>query len=191
LGRDKAAALLGGRPLLDWVATSLAEACDRVLAVGPPGRFWPRVSAHLEVVDDLYPGEGPLGGMISAFRRIGEGAAFVSACDTPFLESSDTLAIAACLEPGAGAAVPRAHGALQPLAAAYDVAVCLPVLESLFASGERRVQALFAHVRVVEVDARTLSPHAFDSLDTPGAFAAAAARVASGEAPRSGAAGCG
>jgi molybdopterin-guanine dinucleotide biosynthesis protein A len=185
-GRDKAAALLDGRPLLEWVATALAPACNRMVAVGPAGRAWPHAGVDLEIVDDLFPGEGPLGGMISAFRRIGHGHAFVSACDTPFLQPADVIAIAACLSEGVAAAVPRARDALQPLAAAYDVTSCLPALESLFEAGERRVQALFSQVRVVEVDAEALSERAFDSLDTPEALAEAAARIALGEAPRSG-----
>jgi molybdopterin-guanine dinucleotide biosynthesis protein A len=168
-GSDKAWAMLDGRTLLDRVAEAVALACPRVFVVTAAARELPPSSVPFQRVDDVYPGEGPLGGMASAFRLIGAGGtggAFVTAVDAPFIDYRDIARVAGFLAPGVDVAVPRAGGSLQPLFAVYSVAGCLPAIERLFAAGERRVQTIFEHLRVAEVDSSLLNPLSFRSVNT-------------------------
>ncbi|WP_019833310.1 molybdenum cofactor guanylyltransferase [Sphingomonas sp. PR090111-T3T-6A] len=81
-GRDKALALIDGRPMLDHVAGRLNMQCDALVVVG---RDWP----GLERVSDLpAPGLGPLGGLAGALayaERNGFDAVLTSGCDLPGL----------------------------------------------------------------------------------------------------------
>jgi molybdopterin-guanine dinucleotide biosynthesis protein A len=164
-GRDKASALLLGRPMLDWVCSAVAAVCGRVLVVAPEGRALPAVQAIVERIDDAFPGEGPLGGLISGFRALGSGNLVAVGCDVPLLERQDLEAVAAALE-GHDAAWPVVAGRPQPLAAAYDLERCLPKLEALFASGERRLLALRDSLVIRDVAIHPAREMAFRSVNT-------------------------
>src|SRR5579859_5479057 len=68
MGRDKAALVLDGEPLLARVVSRLREAVDRVIVIGPPDRA-AIVPSDVSVFLDLEPGLGPLGGIYSALRH--------------------------------------------------------------------------------------------------------------------------
>ncbi|HLF70552.1 MAG TPA: NTP transferase domain-containing protein, partial [Dehalococcoidia bacterium] len=65
LGRDKASELLLGRPLLQHVLDRLAGLVDEIVVVRAAGQGLPELSATaaLTVVEDVYTGAGPLGGI--------------------------------------------------------------------------------------------------------------------------------
>jgi molybdopterin-guanine dinucleotide biosynthesis protein A len=171
-GRDKASALLLGRPMLDWVCNALAAVCGRVIVVAPSVRGLPAVSVPFERLDDAFPGEGPLGGLVSGFRGLGSGTALAVGCDMPLLEPPDLEAIVAALESN-DAAWPEVAGRSQPLAAAYDVARCLPNAEALFAAGERRLLAARDVLLIREVLISPAREMAFRSINTRADLAAA------------------
>jgi len=81
-GRDKALALIDGRPMLDHVAGRLDTQCDALVVAG---RDWPGLAR----VDDLpRPGLGPLGGLAGALAHAGRNgfdAVLTSGCDLPGL----------------------------------------------------------------------------------------------------------
>jgi len=81
-GSDKAAALIDGRPMLDWVIDALAPQVDEVIICGreAPGRIC--------VADRPRPDLGPLGGLNAALHYAaanGFDAALSVPCDTPRL----------------------------------------------------------------------------------------------------------
>src|SRR5690242_14839672 len=81
-GSDKAAALIDGRPMLDWVIDVLVPQVDDVLVCGreTPGR--------ISVPDYPTPDLGPLGGLNAALRYAaanGFDAVLSVPCDTPRL----------------------------------------------------------------------------------------------------------
>lgn len=178
MGRPKAWLEFSGVPLLVHLAERLGATFPRVIVVGAPGQPLPPTTARR--VDDERPGEGPLGGMVTGLRALGDGAsfAFVCSCDAPFLAVSvaEYLAnVCRCYD----VAVPEWEGRLHPLHAVYRVAI-LPVLETLFTAGERRPVALFDHVRTVivrEPELRALDPtgRTFWNMNTPDDYAAALA----------------
>jgi molybdopterin-guanine dinucleotide biosynthesis protein A len=81
-GSDKAAALIDGKPMLDWVIEALTPQVDDVLICGRerPDRSW--------VPDRPTADLGPLGGLNAALRYAaanGFGAVLSVPCDTPRL----------------------------------------------------------------------------------------------------------
>lgn len=90
-GSDKAAALLGGRPLLDLAAERLGRQVEAVVVVG---RTHPILAS---ISDRPAPDLGPLGGLCGALRHaLDEGyEAVVSAgCDMPLLPGNLVEALA-------------------------------------------------------------------------------------------------
>ncbi|MEN9506937.1 MAG: hypothetical protein RI958_2863 [Actinomycetota bacterium] len=83
MGRDKAFVEIDGVPMVSRVAAVLTESgCSSVVVVGGDAAALGRVG--LERIDDAWPGEGPLGGVITALRWAG-GPVLVVACDLPDL----------------------------------------------------------------------------------------------------------
>jgi molybdopterin-guanine dinucleotide biosynthesis protein A len=144
MGRDKSTLAIEGVPMARRVADALAAAgCDPVVAVGGDAKRLR--AAGLEVVPDTYPGEGPLGGIVTALRWSPAPAVFVAACDLPWLQGPTVAAVAA---PGQLAV---AHtGRREPLCACWPVAV-IGAVERAFAAGERSVYAVLAQLDVVDV----------------------------------------
>jgi len=100
----------------------------------------------VETVGDRWPGEGPLGGLITGLEAAGEGVHFVCACDMPLLRR-ELVQLILDRADGVDAVVPRAGGREHPLCAAYASA-CISPLMTAFASGERSVRRALAGLRV-------------------------------------------
>jgi molybdopterin-guanine dinucleotide biosynthesis protein A len=164
-GGDKAWALLAGRTLFDHVCRAVAEVCAPLIVVAPEGRALPP-TVPLSRLDDAWPGEGPLGGMLTAFRELRAGSAFVTGCDMPLLAPAVIEQVAAA-RGGSPAAVAVAGSALQPLCAVYDVAACLGVMEEMFADGERSVRAFLDRVDAAEVALGPAEAAGLRSVNTP------------------------
>jgi molybdenum cofactor guanylyltransferase len=83
-GSDKAAALVGGRAMIDHVAEALCHDCDQLVICGPEhGGF-------VTLQDVPAPGLGPLGGLCAALlhgEERGFDAVLSVPCDVPNLPS--------------------------------------------------------------------------------------------------------
>ncbi len=152
-GSDKAAAPIGGRPMLQRVVEAVAEACDEVIvvaAVGGAGSL-PPSPEPLVVVEDRVEGSGPLAGLVEGIRAARGPLCFVTSCDAPLLRPALLRLLAGHLG-GADICCPRVYGRLQPLAAVYRRETCLPVLERNLAAGRLPLLAAYDRLLVVEVD---------------------------------------
>ena len=87
-GTDKASVVIGGRPMLDRVCATLAPEVPRVVVVAASGQPLPPVSVTVEIVRDLFPGSGPLGGIVSGLAATSTNLGFVAASDLPLLDPS-------------------------------------------------------------------------------------------------------
>src|SRR5271165_3930423 len=83
MGASKAELQIGGEPLICRIASRIRRAVAGVLVVGPPelGRLVPDV----RVLSALHPGLGPIAGIEAALCAISADAAFIVACDMPFI----------------------------------------------------------------------------------------------------------
>jgi molybdopterin-guanine dinucleotide biosynthesis protein A len=86
-GRDKALVELGGLPMLGRMIALLQNVANNVKVVGTPEKYG---QFEREMVVDQWPGEGPLGGIITALENSRKSAArsewnVIVSCDMPFL----------------------------------------------------------------------------------------------------------
>jgi molybdopterin-guanine dinucleotide biosynthesis protein A len=175
MGAAKAAIPWGDGTLLSRAAAALAPAVDRVSVVRAPGQVLPPLPAGIAVAEDARPGRGPLEGLAAGLGALRPGEdAFVLAVDMPFAGADLAAAVLAALGPDADAAVPRAGGRAQPLAAAYRAGVAATARDLLDA-GRGRMTDLLGAIRVAWVDAAGLpgGAQALINVNTPGELAAA------------------
>lgn len=76
---DKCRLPLGGRSLLQRSLDVLIPITTTRLVVGGPPR------RDVPTLDDVFPGDGPIGGLLTALGAIATTHALVVACDLPFL----------------------------------------------------------------------------------------------------------
>jgi molybdenum cofactor guanylyltransferase len=171
MGRDKALVEIAGAPLVARVAQSLAHAgASPVFVVGGDRA---RIEAlGLAVVPDRFPGEGPLGGVLTALRHADTAVVAVLATDLVAAAASAIRAVRDAL--GAhDVAVPVVEGRRHFHHAVWHRRAIDP-LEAVFAAGERAIKRAVRDLRVVEVhgiDERLLldadSPHELPSDGSP------------------------
>ncbi|HEV2473503.1 MAG TPA: molybdenum cofactor guanylyltransferase [Chthonomonadales bacterium] len=144
MGFDKAAAPFGASTLLDHVITLVRQVVDEVVVVAASSESFPSCSAR--VLADLYPGEGPLGGIITALRQAAPGPHLVVACDMPFVAPALLQYMLAASE-DFDAVVPQSAGKLQPLCAVYNRTALNPLCRC-FSQGGRSVLAALETLNV-------------------------------------------
>lgn len=137
-GGEKAAAILGGRPLLMWAARRLQASCSTVAVNARPGTEAEALAraAGLVVLHDA-PGDatGPLAGVKAGLgwaKELGAGALAVSPCDAPLLP--EDLFARLLKEAGSGAAMAETADGRQPLCAVWPVSA-LPTVIAALANG--------------------------------------------------------
>ncbi|HYB42350.1 MAG TPA: molybdenum cofactor guanylyltransferase [Candidatus Methylomirabilis sp.] len=148
-GAPKGLLEVGGRRILDRVVGSLERATGRlpVLIANAPdaGRWRP----DLPVVSDVLPGQGSLGGILTAVETAGR--VVCVAWDMPFVPAELLAALARLLD-GADAALPESDSrrGLEPLCAAYGPA-CGPAIRTAIARGDARAIGFHRDVRVARL----------------------------------------
>jgi len=145
LGRDKALLEYRGEPLLQRAARVLGQVFSRVVVVSPARESYSRFD--LELVEDIVPDAGPLGGLHTALVHADGRDVFILACDHPFVEAPlvryvTTLHAKPGEEDGrsrvAEACVAQWKERLYPLCGLYSAACRKPIAERL-SRGELRV----------------------------------------------------
>ncbi len=161
-GSDKASAVVAGRPMLQLVAEALAQVCESLVVVRAGGQQLPPidVGAPVHVVDDRWPGRGPLAGLASGFPAVSTEYCFAASCDAPLLQPGLVRFLA---ERAAGhdIALVETGGHLNPLAAVYRASACLHAFESAVERGELKITDAFGGLDVVlvsEEEARIADP---------------------------------
>jgi molybdopterin-guanine dinucleotide biosynthesis protein A len=164
-GTDKALAKIAGKTMLQRTGELLAGVCDSVTVVAPKGKY---VDLPWDFTPDFWPGEGPLGGILSALLRLTDSIspneshaagdelrALILSCDMPFLTSeflaylrervsrSDALVV-----------VPQSANGLEPLCAAWNPRAVVG-LQSAFDSGVRKVTQAMKQLPMEVLDEST------------------------------------
>jgi molybdopterin-guanine dinucleotide biosynthesis protein A len=164
MGRDKALLPFRGGVLAEWVAREVAAVAGGVVLVGDPGRY---AAFGYAVIPDRYPGEGPLGGILTALAHTTAEWNLVVACDMPKLSAEflGRILEAAAGQSAADALVPTGPSGLpEPLCAAYHRR-SRAALEGAFERGERKVMRALATLPVVMWPMAELAP--FQNVNTP------------------------
>src|SRR5271155_3250417 len=148
-GADKARAVLAGQPMLTRMCDLLYAVTNSVHIVAPLDRY---EFATAPVIEDRWPGEGPLGGIITALfhSRANVGARhavpaaaedwnLIVSCDMPFLTPQFLTYLRDFAQASsAQAVVPESQHGREPLCACWRTSAAAE-LQSAFAGGMRRV----------------------------------------------------
>jgi molybdopterin-guanine dinucleotide biosynthesis protein A len=165
-GGEKAAALLGGKPLLTWAIERLRASCAEIAVSARPGSEAEALAGALPVLHDRSGDpDGPLAGVRAGLvwaTGAGALALAVSPCDAPLLPADLYPRLIAAAN--GGAAVAEADGRPQSLFAIWPVSA-LPAVEAAIAHGQHpavwRLLDEIGAVRVLFDDAE-----AFANLNT-------------------------
>jgi molybdopterin-guanine dinucleotide biosynthesis protein A len=155
MGRDKALLPFRGGVLAQSVARAVALAAGSATLAGNPARY-----AHLgyRVISDLYPGQGPLGGILTALHDTQSDWNLITACDLPNLSASflsDILETAR--NSTADALLPEGPAGLEPLCAVYHRR-SLAGLEAAFTRGVRKIKDALPDISLMALPAADLMP---------------------------------
>jgi molybdopterin-guanine dinucleotide biosynthesis protein A len=147
-GRDKAHAILWGKPLVSHVFETLTTLFEDLLIVtNQPLQY---ESYDAEVVSDIIAGAGSLGGLLTALVHAKAERCFVVACDMPFLtEAVIRKMLGTCK--GYDVVVPVLRGELQPLHAIYSKR-CIGPIQEMVARGEFRIYDFYPKVATLRLE---------------------------------------
>jgi molybdenum cofactor guanylyltransferase len=163
-GRDKALAKIAGKTMLQRTGELLADICYSVTVVAPKGKY---VDLPWDFTPDLWPGQGPLGGILSALLRLTDSIslneshaardelrALILSCDMPFLtrEFLDYLC-ESISKSDALVVVPKSANGLEPLCAGWSPRAVVG-LQSAFDSGVRKVTQAMKQLPMEVLDER-------------------------------------
>jgi molybdopterin-guanine dinucleotide biosynthesis protein A len=137
MGQDKALLEGSGGPLLGRLSRIVAAAAGGCTVVAPAGRY---EGLGVPVLSDLWPGEGPLGGILTVLENTSALWNLIVAVDMPLLDAEFLARLLAEARQGREALVP-AHpdGSLEPLCAVYP-STAITGIRHFFAGGGRRVK---------------------------------------------------
>lgn len=168
MGRDKALLPWHGTTMAQAVAEAVRTAAGSVALVGNPRRH-----GHLgySVVPDMYAGEGPLGGILTAIENSAADWNLIVACDMPALSAGFLGQLLAAADRCEGdALVPVGpSGRLEPLCGVYHRR-SRQGLYAAFLGGARKVAVALEGIRCVVWPVPEVSY--FQNVNTPEDWAA-------------------
>ncbi len=153
-GRDKALVEVGGTPMLERMTKLLQSVTKQVKIVAAPSKY---AAFGAEIVEDRWPGEGPLGGIITALEDSSKSPAkskwnLILSCDMPFL-TQDWLAFLGerAAKSKAQVVFPHSGSGPEPLCACWQTDAAAK-LRSGFERGVRKVTEGIALLRAEVLD---------------------------------------
>jgi len=153
-GRDKALVEVGGMPIIARMIELLESVTTQVKIVAAPSKY---AAFGAENVEDRWPGEGPLGGIITALEDAAKGPAdcewnLIVSCDMPFL-TREWLAFLGerAAKSKAQVVFPHSASGPEPLCACWQTGAAAE-LRSGFERGVRKVTEGIALLRAEVLD---------------------------------------
>lgn len=167
MGTDKAFVMLEGRTLLALMLELARSAAPEVRIVGDRAKF----AEFAPVVEDVFPGCGPLAGIHAALRSSQTDLNLILAVDVPFLSPEFLQFMITKSRCGAMVTVARTSGGWQPLCAVYRRQFA-DLAEKCVRAGIYRIDGLFFPATTSVIDDEELrvagfSPDLFRNLNTP------------------------
>lgn len=169
MGADKAFGVLDGRTLLARMLDLGRSLAANVWIVGDSAKFAP----FAPVVEDIFPGCGPLGGIHAALRSSQTDLNVILAVDVPFVSLAllQFLISRARSSPASLVTLAQANGRLQPLSAIYRRAFA-NIAGKALREGRNKIDALFQpeSTQIItqdELEVAGFSSRIFRNLNTP------------------------
>ena len=147
LNKSKDQMKLAGRPLIDWVISTLTSldnlTKEDIIIVGSKEKY----SNFKRVFKDIFPQKGPLGGIFSGLKVSTSQYNLLVGCDMPFIEVKllqymiENINTYDIVIPCYG------KGLIEPLCAIYSKS-CLEVIERNIKAGVLSVREIFPYLKV-------------------------------------------
>jgi len=163
MGRDKALLPYRGGVLAQAVAREVESAAGSAALVGSPGRY---IGSGFGIIPDIFPGQGPLGAILTALQTTTAEWNLIVACDMPnasarflrdLLDTAERWDVDALLPAGPSRLV-------EPLCAVYHKrtgqALC-----AAFSNGIRKITLALEGLRVAVLMVSEATP--FQNVNTP------------------------
>jgi molybdopterin-guanine dinucleotide biosynthesis protein A len=153
-GRDKSLVQIGNQPLLERLCSVLRDVTHSVAIVGAPEKYG---GFGVACTADRWPGEGPLGGIITALRAPAgpENSCewnVIIGCDMPFLTREWLKYLMARAQASATEVVaPKSVHGLEPLCACWRTSAAQK-LQRAFDGGVRKVTDGMKHLTMEVLD---------------------------------------
>jgi molybdopterin-guanine dinucleotide biosynthesis protein A len=164
LGRSKAITSVGGCMVIERIIRVLEPFSSQIIAVASAEKTDIPTARRVEIVTDVYPGRGPLGGIYTGLLHAQSDLALVVGCDMPFL-NANLISLMLDLADGFDVVAPRlGNGYVEPLHAVY-AKTCLMKMKSQLESSQLSIWSVLRelHARYMEeeeylpIDPRMLS----------------------------------
>lgn len=153
-GRDKALVEVGGKAMLERIFELLPGVTSRAKLVAAPNKY---DAFGAGIVEDRWPGEGPLGGIITALEDAAKSPSesqwnLILSCDMPFLTREWLVFLCErAAKSKAQVVVPHSAHGPEPLCACYRTDAA-GALRAAFESGVRKVTQGLQHVSTEVLD---------------------------------------
>lgn len=177
LDKDKGHLPFMGRNLIEWVIINILTikgiSQDNIIIIGPKENY----SHYAFVVEDLYPGKGPLGGIFSGLQYSKTFYNLVIGYDMPLIVPKFAEYLIS-QRIGYDLTIPTyGQNFYEPLCAVYSKA-CLEIIEQNIKKGLLAVRGIFPYLKirwVKENEIKEFDPdfHSFFNINYPSDFAQA------------------
>ena len=174
MGRDKALMSFLGRPLIERVLERVSPIADEILiTTNVPAGFR---YLELNLIPDVIPGRGALGGLYTALKAARHPLVAVVACDMPFVNPDILVKAQHILKnEEIDAVIPQTEHGLEPLHAVYRRDTCMPAVKRAIDADQWRMISWHAEVNIHPLQneiIQQLDPQrlAFWNVNTPEEF---------------------
>ncbi|MCL1934496.1 MAG: molybdenum cofactor guanylyltransferase [Candidatus Azobacteroides sp.] len=162
MGEDKGLKLLHGKPMIRYVIEALIPRFPRIkISAGNPeyNMF------GYEVVADVIPEKGPMGGIYTALKNLSGDDLFIISCDMPYISGSSFDGL--LQQKNESATVAVCDGKIQPLFGIYGKNL-IPLLEAKIEQNQLGMTAFLREINATFVDINNEA--GFLNINTPDDF---------------------
>jgi molybdopterin-guanine dinucleotide biosynthesis protein A len=158
MGQDKALLPFLGTTLLERVMARVAPLGDELFITTNHSEQYQ--SFGIPLYQDVLPGKGALGGLLTALSSAQYPYLIVVACDMPFVNPDILVVTLEKLQSRqVDVVIPHPKKGYEPFHAVYRRETCLPAVRLALESGERRLISWFPSVKVIPVSEAELIPY--------------------------------
>ncbi|MEX2416062.1 MAG: gephyrin-like molybdotransferase Glp [Paenibacillaceae bacterium] len=150
-GKPKALLPFPKRPLIQLQLEEMSKCCDQLLVIThDTALFEPIVKGMSRVIPDMYPGLGPLGGLVTAMTHCKGEFIWLVGCDMPYISSAAAIVMKATLEQShADAIIPVEEGMVHPLHAIYHIR-SKPIAEAVLAKQQFSMMTFLSSIAYID-----------------------------------------
>jgi molybdopterin-guanine dinucleotide biosynthesis protein A len=144
--QDKALASWRGDVLIKIIADKLNQVFSQVYVVVDDSDSYSFLAPEVELITDLIPDKGPLGGLYTGLTHSSSEYNYLAACDMPLIPV-DYLQFLHQKKLDYEVLLPKYSGYLEPLAGIYNRS-CLPAVKNQLDQDNLKVTSFFPEVTV-------------------------------------------